>query len=223
MLYSQAAATAEYKRKEKITMILYHLDRQNTFPNNSNEQLIHPIETMNVTEANNFFNSEYPNGISYQGKRYLNPFDIRHDTLKESEVTCSNYNIYTIEYVFEMVRLLYFSDRPSRFTSLFACKTMKDAKRWYDILKPNLKHSCHVTVKKIETNGKIFIADSFWRDDKFYLNDIQHQVFSPFAYHEWARKYWKGDFSTQPVLEVLCELPVTVLESIPISKCFNYV
>lgn len=37
------------------------------------------------------------------------------------------------------------------------------------------------------------------------------------AYHEWAKYYWRGRLSEKPKYEVLCELPVTVLDSIPYS------
>ncbi|MBO5208032.1 MAG: DUF2441 domain-containing protein [Lachnospiraceae bacterium] len=201
-------------------MILYHLDRQNTLPTDKSKQLSFPIDTRNTLEANTLFNSLYPNGISKTGERYLNPFDIRLDTLESSKNTCANFRIYTIEYVFEMVRLLHFPHFPSRLTSLFACRCPEDVVHWYNILCKNSMDTSNATVKIIETSNKTFIGDSFWRDDLLTLkvDAARQSVFSPFAYHEWAKKYWNGVTSASPSIEVLCELPVTVIESIPYSS-----
>lgn len=202
-------------------MILYHLDRSNSFPYDHKSQLIHPIATVNTVEANKLFNSIYTKGFSYTGIRYASPFDVKLSNYEDAISTYENSRIFTIEYVFEMVRLLYFNDLPSRLTSLFSCQTIQDVKKWYNTLSQNNKITSQATIKKIETNNKIFIGDSFWRDDKFHIGNDQHQIFSPFAYHEWARKYWNGIISPHPSIEVLCELPVTVLESIPVSEVFD--
>lgn len=201
-------------------MTLYHLDRTNTFPSDKNEQLSFPVNTNNTISANNFFQTIYPHGISETGKRYLNTFDIQTATFEHSKQTCENFRIYTIEYIFEMIRLHHFSHLPSRFTSLFACETPQDIKSWYEILKGNAMDTSNATVKTIETHGTTFCADSQWRDKRLTLkqNGDIVQVFNPFAYHEWAYHYWNGKRTENPLIEVLCELPVTVTRSVPLPE-----
>ena len=202
-------------------MVFYHLDRMDSFPSDPSLQLSYPIETTNTKEANIFFNSAYPKGFSHTGLRYANPFEIKMSDYNNSKAALENHRIFTIEYVFEMVRLLHFPSLPSRLTSLFACKEKGDIKLWYQILCKNSIDISNATVKIIETSNKFFIGDSFWRDNQLNLKTEEHlepfPVFSPFAYHEWAKYYWRGHLSEKPKYEVLCELPVTVLDSIPYS------
>ena len=106
-------------------MKFYHLDRSNTFPNEPSKQLSFPIETHNTLEADQYFNLLYAQGIGKLGERYLNPFDEKMSTWNEATETCRNFKIYTIEYVFEMVRLMHFQSLPSRFVSLFACQDIE--------------------------------------------------------------------------------------------------
>lgn len=203
-------------------MIVYHLDRKNSFPSDPSLQLSHPIDTINTKEANIFFNSAYPKGFSYTGLRYANPFDVKLSDYNSSKATFENFRIFTIEYVFEIVRMFHFPQCPSRFTSLFACREKKDVKCWYEILSKNSMDTSNTTVKIIETSNSFFIGDSSWRDKRQNLITEEHSepfpIFSPFAYHEWAKYYWSGYLSENPKYEVLCELPVTVLDSIPYSS-----
>ena len=137
-------------------MILYHVDRKNSFPSDHKSQLKYPINTVNIREADTLFNSIYPKGLSYTGIRYASPFDIDLENYDNAKATFENSRIFTIEYVFEMVRLLYFPKRPSRFTSLFACQKIEDVRRWCNILSQNSKIPRHATIKKIETNSNAF-------------------------------------------------------------------
>lgn len=207
-------------------MILYHLDRQNTFPSDVNKQLLFPDKMNNIPEAHLFFQNIYPHGISRTGIRYLNSFEIQTTTLKQSQQTCENFRIYTIEYAFEIVRLLHFPHLPSRFTSLFACPDASSIKDWYERLKNNQMDASNASVKVIETSGTTFTADTRWRDAPLILetdNKQQLQIFNPFAYHELAKQYWSGKpyDDNIPHIEILCELPVMVLESIPLTEFLN--
>lgn len=206
-------------------MILYHLDREDSFPSDPSKQSISPFETNNTLEADEFFRSVYPKGISKVGERYLNTFDVDLSDPPHALITCENFRIYTIEYIFEIVRAFYFPDCPSRFASLFACKTIDDVRSWYGYLIRD-KHDVDMskaTVKKIETPEKPFAADSSWRDMPLSLKsgDISYPVFNPFAYHMWAKHYWNGDTTASPRLEFLCRLPVTVVDTLPVSELIN--
>lgn len=196
-------------------MTLYHLDRLNTFPSEPDRQIIFPVKTNNLLEADALFKSLYPKGISKTGIRYLNAFAL-DNSLNASE----NLRIFTIEYIFEAVRLAHFPQLPSRFTSLFACQTKDDVIKWYNILKSNSINISEATIKVIDVPGNVFTADSFWRDNRLLLKSESKaplEVFNPFAYHIWAEKYWTGEHSANYCPETLCELPVNVLDSIPIS------
>lgn len=206
-------------------MILYHLDRNDTFPCKHSEQLIYPVETTNTYEADEFFRSIYPKGISTVGKRYLDSFYEELSAPLKAIDTYNNARVHTIEYVFEMVRLFHFPNRPSRFTSLFACKDIKGVKMWYNYLVQN-KHDINMskaTIKKIKTSQKTFTGDAFWRDQPLTLESDGNKlpVFSPFAYHMWAIHYWNGDSTNSPRPEVLCELPVDVIDSFPVPDFFS--
>lgn len=204
-------------------MILFHLDRQNTFPSDKAKQLSYPINITNTTAANNLFRTIYPHGISKTGERYLSYFDVRSETFEQSKETCFNYRIYTIEYIFETVRSFLFPERPSRFTSLFACSDPKGIKYWYELLKNNTMDTSKASVKIIEPSGITFTADSYWRDEPVSLSSshMDWSTFSPFVYHERAKQYWRGKFTDHPSIEVLCELPVTVCENIPLQTFLN--
>lgn len=166
-------------------MILYHLDRQNTFPLETDKQLLFPFETNNTILADKLFSEIYPRGISQTGIRYLNTFEIQTDTLKHSKQTCENFRIFTIEYAFEIVRQIQFPHLPSRFTSLFACPNIKSVKCWYEILKNNATDISNASVKTIETSANTFMADAYWRDTPLSIktNNKKIPVFNPFAYH----------------------------------------
>ncbi len=202
-------------------MLLFHLDRLNTLPAQSSKQLL-PVKTCNTLQASAHFKSLYPSGVSKTGQFYLNPFDSDlsdDDSLKQ---TCENYRIYCIEYIFEIVRQMYFSCLPSRFESLFACKNKDDIITWSKILSCNSMDISNATVKIIDANNGFFIGDAKWRDMPLNITDSAtkkvYPVFSPFAYHEWAIQYWSGMLTDRPRMEVLCKLPVTVVESVPLSE-----
>ncbi len=202
-------------------MRFYHLDRMNTFPSQSAEQLL-PLKTSNTLGAESIFNQLYPNGISKTGERYLNPFDIDTSNLEQ---TCENYRIYSIEYALEVVRLMRFAHLPSRFESLFACERKEDVRTWACTLSQNSMDSTNATVKIIETTNDFFIGDSTWRDQSLtlkrkleYGQEDRSLVFSPFAYHYWAIQYWSGICTNTPMKEVLCRLPVRVLDSVPLAE-----
>lgn len=210
--------------KGKLTMILYHLDRLNIFPNEMSKQLSFPVETHNTLEADQYFNRLYTRGIGKLGERYLNPFDEKEANLDEATNTCKNFKIYTIEYVFEMVRLMHFQSLPSRFVSLFTCQDIEGLKLWYELLKNNGTDMSNATIKIIETQGKTHICDAQWRDMPLTMecdNNARIPMFNPFAYHEWAKRYWNGEYTNAPRIEVLCELPVTVVKCISMYDFFN--
>lgn len=143
------------------------------------------------------FKKIYPNGISRNGKLYLNPFYIDKGKVDSIDRILNNYRTFTIEYVFEMVRQMYYPMLPSRFVSLFACKSEEDVTFWYNLLKGNEMDASNTVVKKIEIlEENTFICDSAWRDKQLVLDN--GEVFSPFAYHELAKCYWAKEITEEP-------------------------
>ncbi len=204
-------------------MMFFHIDRLGTFPQKKEEQRIPTQNTYNTREAERMFEMLYPNGVNKMGHLYLSPFDI---DMSGSGIngTLENHRIFTIEYAFEMVRLLRFPELPSRFQSLFACQAEQDVCDWYNILKENHYDMSRAVVKIIETDD-CFVADAAWRDKRLEINGsseigkhVKYTVFSPFAYHAWAYDYWSGKPTSNPKIEVLCRLPVSVIGSVPIAE-----
>ncbi len=115
-------------------MRFYHLDRLDELPSQATEQLL-THNTQNTLGAEDIFKKLYPGGLSKTGERYLNPFDVDTSNFDSIKRTCENYRIYCIEYALEAVRQLHFAYLPSRFESLFACKTKKDVDLWANILR----------------------------------------------------------------------------------------
>ncbi len=203
-------------------MVFYHIDRSGAFPENAEDQL-HQAKagsmlTKNTVEANKLFESLYPQGIGQLGERYLDVFDDDISALEKAELTRNNFRVFTIEYIFEIVRLIKFPQWPSRFTSLFACKYPKDVMLWYDMLKENTPDIDKSIVRMVEVEpGKYFVGDAFWRDQQLTFDE--RPVFSPFAFHCLAEQYWAGcqhPGSENSKWEVLCKLPVAVKTSVPI-------
>lgn len=193
-------------------MKFYHLDRIGTLQNGT---LVQSTPTFNALNA--YVNANipkfYPSGISKTGERYLSPFDIDVTDLQHAKDTIFNAQVFMIEYIFETVRKTNFPNCPSRFTSLFACKDLYSIKKWFNILSTNNMDCTNAHVLKIRPKGRIFIADSVWRDESLSING--KSVFSTFAYEEFAINYWSGISTKNPIYEVLCELPVEIIKSIP--------
>lgn len=129
----------------------------------------------------------FPDGLSSHGERYF----LRSDAL--ALVASPN-----IEILFEYVRRAAYPSRPSRFQSVFAFRTLADAR---------IFRASYST--KTEPIWELH-AQSYFIADMRLLTAGNSILW----YSYLAHKYWKGEPSEDPLWEVLLVPPVTVLRSV---------
>ena len=101
-----------------------------------------------------------------------------------------------IEAIFEQVRKADFPHLPSRMTSMFGWQSLDEA-----VAFANTNHAGGFNVFEVEVE-----------DESYFIGDmnllyIGGQVINTFLL---AHKYWSGQRSANPKLEVLIPLPVTI-------------
>lgn len=146
-------------------------------------------------DAKNLIDSLYPNGLSSHGRQYLyDKYEWLYDQQGKSYVSY----LHIIEVTFELVRLLKFPDKPSRFTSLFGCETLEDARRF--------------KTERCNNSGEIYKVST----DKFFKADM-HLLYTATIPGNIiiAEKYWKGEASSNPFWEILMQAPVAIIEKVP--------
>ena len=177
-------------------MHFYHVDRKNTLRPNT---ILKPkfLEFMETGEP--FKNDRaliYNNGLSSHGLLYLT----------DNEALTPNFCFNTLfEVIIENVRLSYFPEKKSRFEAFFAFKTKEDA---------SIFLNSNTSLYKVETED-FFEADMAWLDS----NKVQQSLYpncklSVSMLEEFAYRYWAGEKTNSPVIEVLCYTPVKVLEQV---------
>lgn len=137
-----------------------------------------------------------PRRISHHGRNYIGSIKVEPP---DSSVT--------LEMLAEFIRQSHFKHRPSRFSSLFAWKTLDDAKRFALTYPPPATENGAIPECEfwlVQSLKPVFEADMAW------LRFIEN----------WSRtlvalyRYWSGTLSQQPVIEVLLPLPVRVVRQI---------
>lgn len=137
----------------------------------------------------------FPNGISQHGINYLNQ-DFISPLLN---------NVYYIQHIlmieatFEYIRQIKFNNLPSRFESVFACKTLEEALKY----KQGYREVSSAKIYKI-TGDLVFEAD-------MNLLKMGHCILGNYT---MAEKYWNGEVSENPFMEVLLKGNVKVIEEI---------
>lgn len=204
-------------------MFLYHLDREQSLKENS-EIKLHPI----VPAPESKFLLEFSSGVSQFGmrqmQRYYSFLDciqipslgeyIKIESLRSA---IGEQNQKIIELTFEMVRRMYFSNLPSRFTSLFALDSVSDFRRW-----PELTYSKQFDIYKIEVPDSTIRFDSnFLRGGLQILTDdsrynLKYSLDIPIASMlDLACQYWSKSQTENPRWEYLVPLPVKILTKFP--------
>jgi hypothetical protein len=130
--------------------------------------------------------SLFPDGVSNHGDRHL---------VTENAATDLEPNI---ELVFEYVRRAQFPHRPSRYQSVFACRTVEDV-----VLFRNEFGQPSDSIWLLEAD------DAFDTDMRFLTLGGSALVVSWFA-----QRYWQGDESDMPLRECLLVPPVTVVHKV---------
>lgn len=184
-------------------MLYYHVDRYNQL---NKLETIYPYAVVKENPIFKFFTY-----LSSHGAFYLNR-DVKHPASVMNEL------------ILEYVREHFFSNRTSRFQSFFASVTKEQALEWAKYFKKygkdindkyNIKKYNIVTIES--TNA--FIGDAAWFSK---LEDIETNLhfFSSLSNIvepnsvaekiEAAFKYWNGEFTNNPLPEVLIPLPFTI-------------
>lgn len=139
----------------------------------------------------NIFFKYFPKGVGMHGLRHLT-------------ANLNNYHHYEeciIEIVFELIRQQFYPTMLSRLTSLYAVQTLEQTENWIKIFS---------NTEKADSIWKIKYTNSSYPLDAKYLN-IDVNGFSYINLIENAHKYWKGQLSDNPLIEILVEFPVQVL------------
>lgn len=204
-------------------MFLYHLDREQNLKENY-EIKLRPI----VPAPESKFLVEFSSGVSEFGLRHLRsyrsflnciqipPFGeyIELESLR-SAIGVQNQKI--TELTFEIVRRMYFSSLPSRFTSLFALESVSDFNRW-----PELTCSKHFDIYKIKAPDSTLRFDSnllrgglqILIDDSMYNLKYNLDI-SATSMFDLAYQYWSRSHTKNPRWEYLVPLPAHVLTKVP--------
>ena len=176
---------------------LYTLDRRNVYSPGMQFGLQPPdyASLGPILLDQSFLPAQFPQGLSNHGQRYLInwPVVTGQSLLVNGEARTMTYRDAAVEIVFELVRRLEFSDRLSRFQSMFACQTEDELRRFAT------QTGSHGTIYEIEA-------------DHFQICDVAFLTLGNTISHAWlnARGYWSGAASASPLRECLMELPVTV-------------
>lgn len=161
-------------------MLFYHVDRNKTLK----PGLIFPFPILENVEIKRIFPE-----VSQHGAHYL-----LQDEKAERSVLC--------EWILEYVRATKFPKKPSRFKCIFVVKSKEEALQWAKYW------NCEdFNLVEIETN-------IYYELDCSWFTDPQPPIFRcPTAtahIYEEAVKYWSGQRSDKPRLEILIHYPYRV-------------
>lgn len=207
-------------------MLLYHLDRGHSLKEGMQINLKNGSQALSNVE-NSHFISLFTDGFSFFGLDILcstcpmiptffdrsgdSPFINVGNLFKIK----GQVDIKLIEFIFELVRRLYFSHYPSRFQSLFAVDSVKEFHRWPELLEGKAKTFSLIDydVYEISVSDNIPAFDSSWLrggiaagiDKGLFFYGVKIDSLFDVAYH-----YWNRDFTEEPRLEYLVKLPIRV-------------
>ncbi|MDM2993412.1 MULTISPECIES: DUF2441 domain-containing protein [unclassified Citrobacter] len=138
-----------------------------------------------LSDLESMLAAQYPSGISVHGMRYL----LNNENYLYDNGSPTAYVTYSpaVEIIFDNFRRAHFPERPSRFQCAFGCESPDEALRFFG--------DTSLPVFEISTTKKVFIAD-----ETFLKIGPNH-----LATLALAKKYWSGDVSTTPRLEVMIE------------------
>lgn len=186
-------------------MNIYHFSRTSSFEINQKIELIKPY---GATNKNSIFLDQFQSGLSQHGIRYIN------QVLYPNTENSFNFSNQLLEYEFELVRRIYFPSSPSRFTSLFALKSLEHINDWTPHLTKNYRvYELNVDIEPEEYDASFLC--SFPSINK--VNNELYQAFDPLVNFDNAYQYWDKQISDTPQFELLIDLNktnVTVIKEI---------
>ncbi|HHX62151.1 MAG TPA: hypothetical protein GX707_15795 [Epulopiscium sp.] len=175
-------------------MIAYHIDRTNSLKEGDIIEL-QIFDDIKPAFLGQILNSNYPEGLSRHGGLYY-----------ISQSNQVNMKEFILENLLEYERLLKFPDKVSRFESFFASQTLDEALIWKSILSHNPLDK--FTIWEVEFNHENYLhLDSSW----LYC-DIYN--FSPLYTAFFANKYWSGETSENPKMELLIKPPIKIVKKV---------
>lgn len=178
----------------------YTVDRSGEVNESDKFELITDFSQSKYLELPDLFSQEdnvkcineyFPNGISRHGQIYLFGYPSFARRTQNNNLIPS---VEMIEAIFELVRRKDFPELPSRMTSMFAWQTINEAKVFADSY-PQGSYK----ILEVESDN-VFIGD-------MSLLTLGGQVINSYVL---AKKYWSGERSPSPKLEVLISLPVII-------------
>lgn len=193
-------------------MILYHYDRLGTLEPGQRLELSRDYSMLGeraegVPGALSWL---FPEGMSRHGFLYMDVFSTGYVAGTESAESLrrqlAEMPSYQIEWNLELVRRIWFPDLPSRCQSLFCLQGTEDFFRW-----PELRSSQGRLFEVcVPDGGKHAVLDSQMLRGGFVTHD--DGVITGSAPLDWlcSKRYWSGEKSWDPRLEVVVELPVTM-------------
>jgi len=178
---------------------LYTIDRKGTLTKGHLINLLQPdysqLTIAGIALTPGMQNTGFLNGVSMHGQRYLINW-----SMKPQHMVCNDgvrrsmiYSEPAIEALFEQVRCYEFPNRPSRFQAIFGCEDLANLHKFVD------KHPPGGAIFELYAEGYA-VVDMEFVTTGHTISETLH----------YARRYWNGDHSTDPVWECLIELPVTV-------------
>jgi hypothetical protein len=143
-------------------------------------------------EVLDFVSINYPNGLSQHGIQYM----IEKVDFPQYEGNNFAPYMWTIEFIFEMVRQIHFPNLPSRFISIFGC---------------------------IDLNSVLEFRNNYGRQESYiykveckdyFKADMNLLKLGPSLVGSilFAKKYWQGESTENPFWEYFLQFPVQVIE-----------
>lgn len=185
-------------------MKAYHIDRNNSLRENTLYSLDNEI-SVSPKFLEPLVKDFYSDGLSLHGKRYFS---------SPSNSVYAGTTIY--ENIFEYERKLYYPNKNSRYQSFFAVKEIKDLRKWVTVF--SMKDLEKISIWEIDT-----LESAVQEFDAAFLigGDLKSlENFSPLVSSYKAKKYWEGEFSDNPMKELLIYPEIKTLKRIAISSFF---
>jgi hypothetical protein len=170
-------------------MQFYHVDRECSLEEGQ-EITLKPISEASIPRKD-VARELYPEGVTSHGEKYLSPPEADEDQQS-----------YWIEAWCEVIRLLEFPEKTSRFQSVFGCETPEAAEAFAREFSSDQDEAIIWKVKADNTRTAEMGFNQMGAGVEL-LSNIHYQ-----------RKYWEGEEPpemTQDLTEVLAEPPVRVL------------
>lgn len=189
-------------------MTYYHIDRSGNLHEGKIIELNRDFIPNNA-DGEFLINRLFQKGVSKHGEHYLSDtiyqFNLNMPIFNEIFNSNAQNSTFFAEYTFELVRRLFFSNKSSRFTSLFALKNYDDLKFWPEIVSNNYR------VFEINTADEYNVFDAnFLKGGLCFSKSCLYQGFSSSINFRQAFYYWSGEKSNSPKPEVLLPLPVKI-------------